>query len=200
MCRLLIQLLLRLDRSTSLFQMGGIRPRRLSRRPILHILPRRPNLIEPPPAPPPHRSLLIDQLFLQSEILAQYHAPEIDTNSEKLISEVEGKWNKWSNDHSRRLLEPDDTEEFYVRVYYQAILGNRNCLTLLEKESYPYAAKQLNPIASESQMAMSVNNRRCQDTLRVATALEPKGMANLFMPILLGPSHHHSMVVIIFWR
>jgi hypothetical protein len=66
----------------------------------------------------PHRSLLINQLLLQSEILAQYHAPEIDTNSEKFISEVEGKWYKWSNDHSRRLLEQDDTEEFYVRVHY----------------------------------------------------------------------------------
>jgi hypothetical protein len=39
-----------------------------------------------------------------------------------------------------------------------------------------------------------------QDTPRVETALEQRGMANLFMPTSLHLSHHHSVVMIIFWR
>ncbi len=66
----------------------------------------------------PRPSVLIDQLILQSEILAQLHFQGTDAAGEKFISEVEGKWYKWSNDHSKKLLEPDATEEFYVRVHY----------------------------------------------------------------------------------
>jgi hypothetical protein len=62
------------------------------------------------------------------------------------------------------------------------------------------AARRLSSIASESRIVMSVRYRRCQDNPRVATALEKKGMANLFMPISLDLLFHHSMVMIILWR